>query len=145
MIKQKLQEDQIAALKAKDSVRLSTLRYILSQIKNREIEKQTELSEEETVAILRKQAKELRESIDAFTKGGRTELVTEYQQQLDILSAYLPQEISDEELQAEVHKIKEANAALAAENPKALIGIAIKQLKEKANPQRIMKALQETT
>jgi uncharacterized protein len=141
MLKQKLQSDQLEALKTKKNVRLTTLRYILSQIKNKEIEKKTEASDDEIMTIIRKAAKELKESIDAFQKGNRPDLVNEYQQQLEVVNAYLPAEISDEELKKAIGNLIEQNQEAYRKNPKTIIGICMRELKNKADPGRIMKVL----
>lgn len=141
MIQEKLQAAQLAALKSGDKETLTTLRYILSYIQNRQIEKKAPLSDEETIEVLRKIAKELRESIEAFKKGNRADLLSQSQKQLDLVSSYLPKEISDEELQKEIKAIVEENKQLQEKNPKAIIGICIGKLKNKAAPMRIMQAL----
>lgn len=143
MIKQNIQNDQIAALKSGDKKKLETLRYILAKIKYVEIEKKSDLNDEETINILRKQIKELDDSISSFEKGGRADLVTEYKAQRDLIMAYMPPELSDEDLKKEVQKLMEANKELIAKNPKAIYGIAIKELKPKADPSRITRMLQE--
>jgi hypothetical protein len=142
MIKQKLQDEQIRAMKAGEKDKVTTIRYILAQIQNKAIEKKDELTDEETVAVLKKIAKELKESIESFEKGGRTDLVEEYKKQLDLVSQYLPEEISDEELKKEVERIINQNKAIYDKNPKAVIGIAIRELKSKADPSRIIKVLE---
>ncbi|MBI5127305.1 GatB/YqeY domain-containing protein [Candidatus Roizmanbacteria bacterium] len=141
MLRQKLQDDSLAALKTGDKEKLSVLRFIIAQIKNKEIDKKTDLNDEETLFVLKKFAKELNESIEAFTKGGRTDLVAENKKQLEIVSVYLPAEITDEELKKEVDKIVTENKQIYDQNPKAIIGICMKLLKSKADPQRIMKVL----
>lgn len=141
MLRQKLQDDQLAALKSGDKVKLSVLRFVISDIKNKEIEKKTELNDEEVLSVLKKFAKELKESIDAFTKGNRPELVEENKKQLDIIITYLPKEITDEELSTEMDKILEENKALVDDNPKAVIGLVMGKLKSKADPSRIMPML----
>lgn len=137
MIKQQLQADQIVAMKAKDVEKLQTLRYILAQIKNIEIDKRIELSEEEVVNVLRKEVKKLQDSIDSFKSANREDLAKEYEFQKNIISEYLPVEISDEELKAEVQKIIDANKELFEKSPNALIGICVKELKSKADSSRI--------
>ena len=132
-------------MKQRDQNKVTTLRYILAQLKNKEIDKKGELSNEEELVILRKIGKELKESIDAFRKGKREDLIAQYESQLKLLGTYLPQEISDEELKKEVEKIIAENKEVYDKNPKALIGIAMKQLKNKADPSRILKLLQRVT
>ncbi len=141
MLRQKLQDDQIKALKSGDKVSLTVIRFVISQVKNREIEKKSELNDEEILVVLKKFAKELKESIDAFTKGNRQELVEENKKQLEVVSLYLPKEISDEELASEMDKILEENKSLVDTNPKAVIGVVMGKLKSKADPGRIMPLL----
>lgn len=141
MIKHKLQEDQVTAMKAKDVEKLQTLRYILAQIKNIEIDKRIALSDEEVVNVLRKEVKKLQDSIDSFKSANRQDLAAEYQTQKDILVTYLPQELSDEELKSEIQNIINANKALFEQNPNALIGLCVKELKSKADASRISAAV----
>lgn len=142
MLRQKLQDDQIIALKAGEKTKLSVLRFILAQIKNKEIDKKSELNDEETMIVLRKVIKELKESVEAFGKGGRKELEEDSKKQLEIASAYLPKEIGDEELKQEIEKVIKANQSTFDNNQKVIIGICMKELKSKADPGRIMKVLQ---
>jgi hypothetical protein len=154
MLRQKLQVDQITALKSGQKTKLGILRYILAQIKNKEVDKNPpaggELNDEETLSVLKKVAKELKESIEAFEKGKRKDLADDSKKQLEIVSVYLPAEISDEELKHEVEKIIKDNQSVFDNNlpagrqaKNAIIGICMKQLKSKADPGRIMKILQE--
>lgn len=145
MLREKIQDDLITCLKSGQKDKLSLLRLILSQIKNREIEKNRasggELNDEEVIAIIRKMVKELKESIEAFKKGNRNDLVTEYKKQLAIVSTYLPSEINDEELRTEIEKIIAENKTVFEQNQKQIIGICMGRLKAKADPSRIMKIL----
>jgi len=145
MLRQKLQDDQIVALKSGDKTKLEILRFILAQIKNKEIDKNPpaggELNDEETLVVIKKVTKELKESIEAFEKGGRKDLSNDSKKQLEIISVYLPAEISDEELHGEIEKVIKENQAVFDKNKKSIIGICMKQLKSKADPGRIMKVL----
>ncbi|TRZ52082.1 hypothetical protein D4R99_03395 [bacterium] len=143
MLRQKLASDQIAALKSGDKVKLDILRFILAQIKNKEVDKKSELTDEETIVVMKKVVKELKESIEAFDKGGRKDLSDGSKKQLEIVSVYLPAEISDAELKTEVEKVIKKNQAVFDNNQKAIIGICIRELKSKADPGRIMKTLQQ--
>ncbi len=141
MIRQKIQTDQIIALKSGKSDTVTILRYILAQIKNKEIEKKAELNDEETTQILRKIAKELKESIEAFEKGKRADLVAESKKQLDILQPYLPQELSDEDLKKAIQIILDTNKEAIQRNSKVAIGLCMKELRTKADSSRIMTLL----
>ncbi len=141
MLVKRLRDDQVKALKGGDKPRLEILRYILAQIHNKEIEKKGLLLDEDTVAVLKKIAKELNESIEAFQKGERPDLALSNQKQLEIVGEYLPKELSDDELKKEVDKLISKNKDLFDKNPKALIGICVKELGSSADPSRIMKIL----
>ena len=143
MIREKIRTDSIQALKARDDFKVSCLRFILSQITNKEIDKKAALTDQETIEVLRKAVKELKESILAFEKGGRADLTEKSKRELAIVSSYLPAEISDEELQKEIKTIIEKNQGLYQKNPKAIIGLCVRELKEKADPGRIVKILSE--
>jgi len=137
MIKQTLQKEQIAAMKAKDAFKLQTVRYILAQIKNKEIDSRAELTDEEVVSVLRKEAKKLHDSITAFKDAGRTDLESESQKQLDIVANYLPKELSDEDLKAKIMAIIDENKEQYEKNPNAMIGICVGKLKSEADSSRI--------
>ncbi|PIZ62419.1 hypothetical protein COY16_04440 [Candidatus Roizmanbacteria bacterium CG_4_10_14_0_2_um_filter_39_13] len=137
MIKQTLQKEQIEAMKAKDSFKLQTIRYILAQIKNKEIDSQKELEDQEVVDVLRKEAKKLQDSITAFKDAGREDLQTESQSQLDLVTTYLPKELSDEALKAKIQEIIDANKEAYEKNPNAMIGICVGKLKSEADSSRI--------
>lgn len=142
MLKQKLQEEQIKALKSGDKEKLSVLRFVLAQIKNKEIEKQKELNDDQVILVIKKIAKELKESIDAFKKTKRQDLVEENEKQLKIISLYLPEELTDNQLKQEIEKIISQNQELFNQNPKAIIGLCMRTLKSKADSSRIMKIIQ---
>ncbi|MDH7476021.1 MAG: GatB/YqeY domain-containing protein [Microgenomates group bacterium] len=141
MLTQKIQIEQIKALKSGDKPKLATLRYILAQLQNKRIAKQAELTKDEEIAVLKKIAKELKESIDSFEKGKRLDLVDQSKKQLTIVSSYLPPELSDEELKKEIEKIIQTNQEIYQKNRQAIIGIVMKQLKSKADSLRIMSIL----
>ena len=141
MLRQQLQADQLQALKNRDKVRLETLRYIISEIKNKEIDSKAELSDKDTVAILQKIAKRLKEAISSFKKANRQDLVQEYQNQLDIINTYLPEKLTDIQLKETIEKLKVENQAIIQKNPKAIIGICMKKLQGVAEPEKIIALL----
>lgn len=138
MLRAKLQGEQLQALKSGDRDRLETLRFILSQIKNREIEKKAELTDEETISTLQKFKRELNETIEAARTSGRSELLSQSEKQLSIVNEYLPAELTDEQLKAEIERIIAANQELYEKNPKAILGVLMKELKTKAESSRIL-------
>ncbi|HEU0257968.1 MAG TPA: GatB/YqeY domain-containing protein [Burkholderiales bacterium] len=97
-LKSKITEDMKAAMRAKDSARLSAVRLLLSGIKQREVDERKELSDVEVTAVIEKMIKQRRESIAQYEKAARKDLVDAEKFELDLLIGYLPQQMSDAEL-----------------------------------------------
>ena len=116
-LKEQIQQDIKQAMKEKDQVKLSTLRLLMSEIKNKEIDAGKELEEADILSIIQKAAKQRKESIAQYKKGGREELAAKEERELEILNSYLPQQLSKEELEAIV---KEAIAKCGATSPKEM-------------------------
>jgi len=96
-----IHEDLITALKAKDEVRTSTLRLLKSALQYVSLEKKIEDPDDELVlSVIQKQAKQRKDSIESYENAGRSELKEREEQELHILEAYLPEQLSDEELSA---------------------------------------------
>ncbi|MFF0434785.1 GatB/YqeY domain-containing protein [Streptomyces sp. NPDC004327] len=121
-LKAKLQDDLNAAIKGRDELRSSTLRMTIAAIQKEEVAGKTkrELSEDEVQKVIAKEAKKRREAADAFTQGGRAESAERELAEGEILDAYLPKQLSDEELEAVVAgAVAEAKAG-GAEGPRAM-------------------------
>ncbi|HSX18836.1 MAG TPA: GatB/YqeY domain-containing protein [Candidatus Saccharimonadales bacterium] len=97
-----LNADLISAQKAKDEVATSTLRMAISNLKNARIAKGGDLTDDDSIAELVKDAKRHKESIAVFTNAGRLELATKEKAELDVLSKYLPEQISEDEIKKAV-------------------------------------------
>jgi uncharacterized protein YqeY len=97
-IAEKIHQDMIAAMKAKDEARLSTLRMMKAAVKNKEIDKRSALDDQETIAVLATMVKQRKESIDQFTKGGRQELADKEAAEIKLIETYMPQAASAEEI-----------------------------------------------
>ncbi|MCO5141902.1 MAG: GatB/YqeY domain-containing protein [Oligoflexia bacterium] len=110
-IKEKIKSDMITAMKAKEKERLDTIRFIQAAIKKQEIDTRVDLDDKAVTAILMNLAKQRRDSIDQFRKGGREDLVKKEEGELAILQSYLPEQMSTEELTKVVESaIKETGA-----------------------------------
>ena len=96
--KQKLEADLKNALRAADKIRLNTIRMVLTEIKLAEVEKMSALDEAALLAILQKQAKMRRESIEDAKKADRPDLIPALEEELSILNDYLPEPLSEDEL-----------------------------------------------
>ncbi len=110
-IKQKLTDDMKSAMKARDQKRLNVIRFILAAIKRQEVDTRIDLDEPQTLAILEKLAKQHRDSIEQFTNAGRNELAAKESFELDIVKSYLPEALSDAEIDQLIQEaIKETGA-----------------------------------
>ena len=113
--KDRLQSEMREALKAGQKVRLATLRLLSASVKNREVELGHELGTEEFLDVVAREARRRRESIDAFTEGGRQDRAAVEAEELAVLQTYLPEALTEEELGA---VIDEAIASTGAAGPK---------------------------
>ncbi len=101
-ISETIQKDMIAAMKAKEELRLSTLRMVKSALKSKEIDKRAPLDEKEELATLSTLIKQRKDSVEQFTKGGRTELADKEAAEIVIIEAYMPKAVSEEDVIATV-------------------------------------------
>lgn len=118
-ISERIDSDLKDAMRAKDAGKLGVLRMLKSAVKYAAIEKsgaEGQLEDAEAMQVIRKQVKQRQDSIESFEKGGRPELAAKEKEELAILSAYLPQQMSSEELAAAVQAaIEEAGATSRAQ------------------------------
>ncbi|MCO6007149.1 GatB/YqeY domain-containing protein [Actinoallomurus purpureus] len=119
MLKEKLQADLSAAMKARDEVRTRTLRMALTAVTNEEVagKRARELSDDDVVKVLQREAKKRREAAEAFADAGRTQQAEAEQAEGVVLEDYLPAQLSDEEL-AEL--VRATIAETGAEGPRAM-------------------------
>jgi uncharacterized protein YqeY len=107
-LKQQIISDLTASMKAQDTARTSTLRMVKAGMMNREIEKGSELDDEELAKLLRSMVKQRKDSVEQFEKAERPELVAKEKAEIEVIEAYLPQAASADEIEQAV------NAAIAA-------------------------------
>lgn len=137
MILEKIQKELKEALKARDNLRVSALRFLLAAAHNRKIEKQAELTDEDILAVIRQQVKQHKESIAAYQQGKRDDLVGKEQSELDILNTYLPRQMGDEELEKIVkNAIAETGATGPTDFGKAM-GAVMGKVKGKADGNQV--------
>ncbi|NLG75812.1 MAG: GatB/YqeY domain-containing protein [Xanthomonadaceae bacterium] len=97
-LKERITEDMKNAMRAKDSERLGTIRMITSAIKQREVDERITLDDTQVLAIIEKMIKTRKESIAQFQTGGREDLVAKEQKEVELLQTYLPEQLSEAEL-----------------------------------------------
>ena len=104
-IPEQVQKDMVEAMKAKDELRLSTLRMVKAALKNKEIDKRAALTDQEAMGILSTLIKQRKDSIEQFTKGGRQELADKEAAEIKIIEGYLPKAVGEEEITATVRAV----------------------------------------
>jgi uncharacterized protein YqeY len=120
-LKQRINEDMKAALRARDAARLSAIRLLLAAIKQREVDERKELSEGEVLAVTEKLLKQRRESIAQYRKANRQDLVQAEELEVTVLEAYMPQPMAAAEVEAAVEDaIKSTGAAAPADIGKVM-------------------------
>jgi uncharacterized protein len=138
-----LQSQLIDAMKRGDTVVVETIRFLISDVKNLAIHKygtQTnKLTESDILEVVKKQVKTHRESVEAFEKAGRTELAVREKAQLGVLEAYLPKQISDEELKKLLEPVALAGGDFGPMMGKAMA--AVKGLADGARVSAMLKSL----
>lgn len=111
MVLDQINSDLKAAMKEKNETVLSAIRNLKSEIKNAEIEKKSELTEEEILKVVAKKVKQHKDSIESFASGGRQDLVDHENGQMQVLQKYLPAQLSEDDVKKLVEtSIKELNA-----------------------------------
>lgn len=129
-IMERVTADTVSAMKAKDQPRVETLRLLKSELKKKEIDKRAPLDEAEAQKVIEGLARQRQDSIDQFSKAGRTELVEKEQADLAILKAFLPASVTDDEIKAEVDKAATALGSPTAKDMGAVMKAALAALKE---------------
>lgn len=132
-MKAQLQVDLTTAMKARDELATSTIRMVRAAIMNAEVagEQAIELTDEQTIAVLRSEAKKRAESAEVYEQNGRVESAAKERAELEIIERYLPAAMSDEQLASIVDEEVAAAAANGAEGGKAM-GMVIKAVRDRA-------------
>jgi len=110
-LREQINEDMKAAMRAKDAAKLGTIRLLTAALKQKEVDERIELTDAHVLAIIEKMIKQRKDSITQFEAGGRQDLADVEKNELAVLSAYMPASLSDAEIQAEVRAAVEATGA----------------------------------
>lgn len=136
-LKEQITADMKDAMRAKDKDRLGTIRLIQAAIKQREVDERIELNDEQVLAVLDKMVKQRRDAIAQYNDAGREELAAREEAELQVIQQYLPEALSDEEIDT---LIEEAIRASGAESMKDM-GKVMGQLKPKVQGRADMGAV----
>ena len=140
-LKERISEDIKLAMKAKDKIRLETVRSIKKAVLEKEVDLRPSgkenLTEEQEIELLARLAKQRRESIEQYQQGGREDLAQKEAAELAIIETYLPKQLSDEEINTIIDKIISSVGANSPKDLGKVMGAAMKELKGKADGKKI--------
>jgi uncharacterized protein YqeY len=136
-------EDMKAALKAGEKVKLSTIRLLRAQLQEAEITKGGELSPEEELEVLSSSAKKHKDSIHAYQEANRPDLVEKETQELAIITQYLPEQLSEEEIEKTVTQIIQQVGAVSMKDLGKVMSAAMGELKGKADGRLIQELVRK--
>jgi uncharacterized protein len=134
---ERIQADLTAAMKAKDELRLSTLRMVRSAMQYAQVEKRAELSDADVIGVLGRQAKQRRESAEEFRKGGRPELAAKEEAEAAIIVEYLPRQLDEAELRGLVAEAIAATGAASARDLGKVMGWLSPKTKGRADGRQV--------
>ncbi len=159
MLKEKINQDFKEAFKAKEELKVSVLRMLSSAIKNKEVEKRTklaksgtaetdlekesQLTDEEVLAVILSEAKRRKDSIAQFEQGGRPELAAAEQSELKILEAYLPEQMGEEEVRKLIKEAIGESGAMSAADIGKVMKVLMPRVKGKADGGMVNKIVKE--
>jgi len=132
-LKARINDDMKAAMRARESERLGTIRLLLAAIKQREVDDRVELDDAAVTAVVDKMIKQRKDSIAQFETAGRTDLVDKEKAELDVLSGYMPEQLSDAEIAAEVQAAVAQVGAAGPQDMGKVMGVLKPKLAGKAD------------
>ena len=132
-LKEQLTADMKEAMKNKEKERLAVIRMVRGAIRQQEIDGQKELGEEDVIAVISKEVKMRRDSIEEFQKGGRKDLVEKTQAEIDVLLPYLPAQLSEDEVRELVKAAVEQTGAATPKDMGKVMGVLMPKVKGRAD------------
>jgi uncharacterized protein YqeY len=132
-LKEKLLSDMKGALKTRDALKLNTIRGLNAEIKNREIDLRQELGDDEIIPIISTQIKKRKEAAALFDKGGRADLREKENQEMAVLQEYLPEQVSEEDLQRRVREVVAELGAVEMKDLGKVMKTLIPEFRGRAN------------
>jgi uncharacterized protein len=132
-LREQLDNEMKAAMKAKDSLKLSVIRLLRSEIRNAEIAKREELNEDEVLQAVVRESKRRRESIEQFEKAGRIDLVEKESAELKILSGYMPEQLDEQEIEGIAREVILELQAVSKADKGRVMGALMPRVRGKAD------------
>ena len=138
---EQVRADLTAAMKAQDKERLSVVRMLQSALKNEQIHLGHELSDEEAMSVIRKSVKQRQDSIEQYTNANRSELADKERAEMELLKAYLPPELSEEELESGLREIIASTGAQSKKDMGKVMKEATARFKGRADGRKIQEVV----
>jgi uncharacterized protein YqeY len=137
LLKAQITEDMKAAMRAKDAARLSAIRLLLAAMKQREVDERIELSDADILAIIEKMLKQRRDSVTQYEAGGRQDLADVEKFEIGVLTGYMPQQLTETEITAEVAAAVTAAGAKAMQDMGKVMALLKPRLAGRADMARV--------
>ena len=142
-IKQTISEDMKTFMRAKDTARLGAVRLLQASIKQKEIDDRVELTDDQVLSVIKKMLKQRKDSIEAYQKADRQDLIDQEQLEIDVLSKYMPEPLTDDEVSKIIDKvISEVNATDMKDMGK-VVGVLKSKISGRADMGQVSKIVRE--
>ncbi|MFZ2190221.1 MAG: GatB/YqeY domain-containing protein [Candidatus Magasanikiibacteriota bacterium] len=138
-----IQEAQKQAMKERKEKTLSTLRLLWSQIRNTEIDKKSDLTDSEILDVIKRQVKQLKDSLKDFERGGRQDLIMGVNEEVNLLESYLPAQMGDEELKKITEEVLQKNNITETKDIGKAIGLVMKEINGGADGNRVRELISQ--
>lgn len=143
MLKEKIQQDIKDALKSGNSQKRMVLGMVMSAVKNKEIEKHGELTDEDIIAVVSSEIKKRKDSVEQFEKGGRPELAEQEKEEIKVLMEYMPEQMPEEQIREEAKKAIAETGAKDIKEMGKVLGVLMPKLKGRADGQLVSQIVKE--
>jgi len=141
-LKEELEQEYKTALKAGEKLKVSTLRMLKAALRNKEIEEGRGLTTQEELRVIQMLVKQRQESIEAYRAGGRQDLADQEAEEAKILEAYLPRQLSEEQLERLVRDVLEEHGATSLKEAQPLTRLVLERAEGRAEGRRVQQVLQ---
>lgn len=142
-IKQTISEDMKTFMRAKDTARLGAVRLLQASIKQKEVDERIELTDDQVLSVIQKMLKQRKDSIEAYQKANRQDLIDQEQLEIDVLTKYMPEPLSDAEVSKIIDNvIAEVNATDMKDMGK-VVGVLKSQISGRADMGQVSKIVRE--
>lgn len=132
-LKERINDDMKAAMRAKDAQRLESIRLLRAAIQRREVDERVTLDDDDVVSVIQKQLKQCQDSIAQFTDGGREDLADKERGYRDVLQAYMPQQLDEQEIDETIQTALDQTGATGMRDMGKVMGMLKPQLQGKAD------------